>query len=198
MECQLCLQNKSLKNSHIIPKWCFRLFWDNGKCLITRYDENPSEEVVQGGLKEHLLCQECEALFSTWELHAKEKFFEQAQTARLGSEVAVIVSGLDYAKFKLFQLSVLWRAGVSTLPFFASVRLGQHQERLRNLLVSRNPGEQSDYGCIMTLFRFSEIEKAKPEHLILPPCPMNIDGFRMYRFVMAGAGWLYVVTSHNS
>jgi hypothetical protein len=45
----------------------------------------------------------------------------------------VHISGLNYEQFKLFQLSVLWRAGVSSHQFFDKVKLGQHAEELRLL-----------------------------------------------------------------
>jgi len=36
----------------------------------------------------------------------------------------IIIEGIDYAPFKLFLMSVLWRASVSTLEFFKLVSLG--------------------------------------------------------------------------
>jgi hypothetical protein len=56
------------------------------------------------------------------------------------------VTGLDYTQFKLFHLSILWRAGVSTLGPFAEFRLGPHQDRIRQLLLAGDPGEAHQYG----------------------------------------------------
>jgi len=57
--------------------------------------------------------------------------------------------GIDYKLFKLFQLSLLWRAGVSDRPIFKEVALGRHQEILRRMLLDDDPGESHKYGCIM-------------------------------------------------
>lgn len=61
----------------------------------------------------------------------------------------VFVSGLNYQLFKLFQLSVLRRAGVSSLQFFEKVQLGKHEEVLRKLLLACDPGSAERYGCLM-------------------------------------------------
>lgn len=39
----------------------------------------------------------------------------------------VHLTGLEYSPFKLFALSVLWRAGVSSLKDFEQVSLGPHE-----------------------------------------------------------------------
>ena len=56
----------------------------------------------------------------------------------------------DYAKLKLFFLSLLWRVGVAQGDFFRCVDLGPHELRLREMLQTRNPGEPGDYGCLVT------------------------------------------------
>ena len=52
---------------------------------------------------------------------------------------------VEYEPFKLFHLSVLFRASVSTLPTFADVSLGPHEERLRNLLLARRAGPEDQF-----------------------------------------------------
>jgi hypothetical protein len=52
----------------------------------------------------------------------------------------VVIRGLDYSTFKLFHLSVLWRASVSSGPDFASVRLGVHEERISGNAPLLRPG----------------------------------------------------------
>ena len=49
---------------------------------------------------------------------------------RRGTDVVHRVA-VDYAPFKMFHLSVLFRAGVSTLPHYAQVSLGSHEATLR-------------------------------------------------------------------
>ena len=58
----------------------------------------------------------------------------------------------DYAKLKLFFLSVLWRAGASSNQFFNRVDLGPHLDILKNLLLSADPGQPDEYAVILAVF----------------------------------------------
>ncbi len=52
----------------------------------------------------------------------------------------------DYATFKLFHLSVLFRASVSSLSTFQEVNLGAlHEERIRQMLLNEDPGKDWEY-----------------------------------------------------
>jgi len=59
------------------------------------------------------------------------------------------VSGIDYAPFKLFQLSTLWCAAVAKGEFFSRVALGPHGETVRQMLLGGDPGEPWQYGCLV-------------------------------------------------
>ena len=101
------------------------------------------------------------------------------------------VSGLNYAKLRLFQLSILWRAGVSSLPDFSQVKLGPHEEVLRRMLLAKNAGVPSEYGCIMHLVTHD----SKPfTALVVPPTWARLSGHRAYRFIFGGIGFVYAVT----
>jgi hypothetical protein len=95
----------------------------------------------QGGLKEKLLCDSCENIFSNLENYVKNMLYGGIELTfhKIGPRTWS-VGGLDYIKFKLFQLSVLWRASVSTQEFFKSVNLGQkHESQIRKMLLDQEP-----------------------------------------------------------
>ena len=96
---------------------------------------------------------------------------------------------------KLFQLSILWRASVSKLEIFGDVKLGPHEEYLRNMLINENPGKDYEYGCLQFAIFMEETKLA--DGLIMPPAIIRLDGFRLCRFTFGGLIWLYVVSSHN-
>jgi hypothetical protein len=103
-------------------------------------------------------------------------------------------SGIDYKMFKLFQLSILWRAGISDRPIFKAVDLGKHEDILRNMLLNDDPGESYKYGCIMfaTMHNENHIDS-----LILQPELTRVEGQIIYRFVFGGFWWLYFCSSHK-
>jgi hypothetical protein len=103
------------------------------------------------------------------------------------------VLGLDYAKLKLFELSILWRAGVSTLPFFSRVDLGVHEEVLRLQLYNPDPGPPDRFGAIM--FGLKVGETAQTLQVIAEPRPMRSFGLRAYNFTFGGFLWVFHVSS---
>lgn len=59
--------------------------------------------------------------------------------------------GLEYETMKLFQLSLLWRISVATIKPFSGVSVGQeHEERLRNILLTENAPAVEAYPCFIS------------------------------------------------
>jgi hypothetical protein len=56
---------------------------------------------------------------------------------------------VDYRCFKLFALSLLWRAGLARGEFFRDVYLGRRQERLRAHLAHDDPRNDDDYAIML-------------------------------------------------
>jgi hypothetical protein len=107
----------------------------------------------------------------------------------------LFIEGVDAPTFRLFQLSILWRASVSRLPFFERVSLGKHEERVRNLLLKGDPGDWAQYGCLMYGLRTPD---ASPTGIIIQPTRDRQFGHTAYRFVFGGFGWIYLVSSHTA
>lgn len=71
-KCALCSKEAELRESHIIPRFVFRWFTDTGGPVRTNRAPNLR---VQDTPKEHLLCSDCEELFSGWEKPFCEELF---------------------------------------------------------------------------------------------------------------------------
>ncbi len=100
---------------------------------------------------------------------------------------------LNYRLFKLFQLSLLWRAGVSQNKMFSQVDLGdKHEENIRCMLVDENPGKSSDYGCFITLFPNAK----KIDKIIWSPVQLRVFGHNGYKLMTGNLMWYFFVTSH--
>lgn len=158
-------------------------------------DENEQNKYLQKGLREYLLCEDCEQHLNEFEKYANRiMFYEPPKKVRQNSRIAII-EGIDYDKMKLFQLSILWRASISKLEPFKEVNLGPHQEILREMILNNNPGSYTDYGCLQTAVFMEENKLAKG--LLMGVDLIKIDGYRVYRFVFGGIIWLFYVSSHN-
>jgi hypothetical protein len=121
---------------------------------------------------------------------------EGRQLERMREVGANVICNIDYAKFKLFHLSVLWRASVCLHPVFHRVSLGPHAERIRSMLLAHDPGPASQYpitagviinddnGCICT-------------EVVTSPLSLKVSGHRGYTFVFCGCRWVYFASSHR-
>src|SRR5436190_22008413 len=104
--CALCLAAKSLRRSHIVPEFMHRAMYD-AKHRFFGLSSVPVKPIrlFQKGLREPLICAECEEQFSRYESYASRVFYgSDVNVASV--EVGMLLSGLDYSPLKLFLLSL--------------------------------------------------------------------------------------------
>ncbi len=119
------------------------------------------------GLKEHLLCAACELRFSVYENYARTAFYGSGPgpslaKGSLGVEIEPAPIGVaprgflgahraqfDFRLFKLFVLSLFWRASVAHGSFFHRVSLGPYEQRLAKLLLSENPEDENIFPFVV-------------------------------------------------
>lgn len=196
MPCRLCGKNKPLCDSHIVPEFLYKdLYNENHKMMGINGQGNKGWKPLQQGLYEKLLCESCEQFFND---EYEKPFLQQwTITSPLPDRMreGEVYAGLyDYPKFKLFHLSVLFRASVSSLPSFAAVRLGKHEERIREMLVTKNPGKVSDYP-IFGMAVINMRDEVQRRHMTSPES-QRFEGHIAYGQIYGGAMWWVSVSSH--
>ena len=72
-KCYLCNTETELCLSHIIPKFVYRWLIETSPGYMR--DSREPNRRVQDGVKEYLLCSDCEELFSSWEKQFAENIF---------------------------------------------------------------------------------------------------------------------------
>lgn len=102
----------------------------------------------------------------------------------------------DYPTFKLFHLSVLFRSSVSSLPTFQEVNLGSHEERIRQMLLSADPGYDWEYPILA--FAVLNGSSAVERRLISRPISGRYEGHIAYGQIYGGAMWWILVSSHRN
>ncbi|UCV27935.1 hypothetical protein [Ferribacterium limneticum] len=171
------------------------LYDDIHRFHVLHRAEGERNRYEQKGLRQKLLCDNCEQQIGRYERYVSHVFGGTIELEYETHGRLVIVKNIDYKAMRLFQLSVLWRAGISSLPFFSQVDLGRHQETLRQLIASENTGNEWQYGCMM----FSLLHDGKLQSdLIVEPTPSKVEGTRGYRFVFGGHLWFFFVANHRS
>jgi hypothetical protein len=181
---------RELCNSHIIPEFIYAPLYDEGgKMIGFRFgEEGTRSQLLQKGLREPLLCADCEQLLNhdyeqpsieLWRrLAAHEEGIAPNWTpfTTPSGDACVLVEKIDYASFKLFLLSILWRSSISTLPEFQAVQLGRYEEPIRRMLLERAPGTRYDFPCIIFLYK-------KPG-VIVRPIRQRVNGHLMYHLIL--------------
>lgn len=196
MICKLCKNERTLKKSHIIPEFFYKPLYDS----IHRFhglstDEKDKNSLIQKGIREKLLCAECEQKIGKWERYTSELFFGQSINLKKSiHDKTILFEGVDYSQFKLFQLSLIWRSSITTHHFFRNVNLGPHEEKIRWMIYNEDPGPYYKYGAFLVLLKD---ENQPLDSLIMQPDELKMDNFRVYRFVLGSALWFYVISNHN-
>jgi hypothetical protein len=207
--CKLCLQDKKLlKKSHIIPDFMYQDLYDDKHKMISfnpneyaagdGYIKNPSSGEYEG----NILCSDCDnRIIGGYETYAAKVLFggmdicdaPSVKTIKNGEQELTEYRQIDYKNFKLFLLSILWRAGISTRPLFNYIDLGPHSNILRKMIFEGEPGKIDDYPIfVMTFIN----DKEMPKDIIITPLKKRMaEGHIVYSFPIAGMIYCFYVNS---
>jgi hypothetical protein len=147
----------------------------------------------QKGLREELLCGDCEQQFGRYESYAAQFFYGGAKLSGGKEGKHFRIGGADYKRLKLFFLSLLWRFGITSVGALSGTDLGPHAEVLRNMLLAEDPGGGLVYPCLVTAVTW------KGSHipdLIVGPSTGKMEHHRIWQFVVAGFVFTFFVSSH--
>ena len=197
MWCRLCKEDRQLRESHIFPEWLYKpLYDDKHRFFVFSTDANKRRGTRPKGIYERLLCHECEQRFSKWEGYARDVFCRLPLKV-IEDKQAVVFSGLKYTPFKLFQMSLIWRASITSRPEAHRIDLGPHTERMRKMLFEERPGKVHEYGSVLML---PALCQKLMQQFVYPPesLPTKIDGHSAYRAVFGGLFWLFIVSNHSA
>jgi hypothetical protein len=196
--CRLCQFDRELRNSHIVPEFLYKeLYNDKNHMMGITGHGNLGWKPLQQGAKERLFCESCEQHFNK---HCEEPFLAQwvnaAPLPNPWNITDIHWTKFDYISFKLFHLSVLFRASVSSLPTFAAVSLGPHEERLRRILQANNPGPYWQYPIFGHAVVHQETKALVP--MVSQAVQSSFNGHRCYGMIYGGVQWWLCVSSHRN
>jgi hypothetical protein len=161
--CKYCGQLKTLVKSHIIP----RSLCDIGSFGI--YDDE-------------LFCKDCEDKFMIYDAYVFKLLNEQGSLRKTlrdeqGEVLGVYYDTYDYNKLKLFFMSVLLRAGLSSVFFFKHVKIGPYLGLLKEALDAGQAPAANDFAVFLAYY--GEIKKGP---VMFPPSQQKIGEIRFYHF----------------
>ena len=135
------------------------------------------------GVYDRIVCNDCENIWQEWDDYAQKLLAEEplnGQPRYHGSQkIAYVVKDFEYKKLKLFFISMIWRASVSSHQFFAKVSLGEFEEIAKKHIANGDPGHSGDFSVTL----------AKLDHPLakstLDPHEDKYSYVNYYRFYLA-------------
>lgn len=205
-DCKLCRQSRPLLRSHVLPEFLYK---DTGVydpkhrfVHVPKLGSSEKPKMEQQGFRERLLCKCCEGHLSKFENYAKQVVADMqvssvpTHTSNPTPADATVISGVDYTKFKLFLMSLVWRSGTAGGGMWEAVNLGPHEEKLRKMILAKDAGRPAEYGWLVV--RRSDVPQPFKKGLIAPTRLRSAGGHNCYFFVFAGMGWRVWVSGHTS
>jgi len=193
-ECRLCVQQRKLCRSHIIPEWAYRPVYDQDSRAIAINSEDRRQRKVQQGLREYLFCFDCEQFFKRIEEPFLRFWGVRSRFPETLSQPFVSIRGIDYENTKKFLLSVLWRAHVATNAVLSAVTLGPHADRIRSIL-RPDADEEVDDGYPIYGYALRDPDTGGlARRLVLTPAKTRTEGQWNYMVAFLGCAWKIFVS----
>ena len=198
--CRLCDAEKVLCKSHIIPKAIFRdAMSDDLNRGLNMYTEQRVETGKMAGEYEYLLCRDCEEIVGRYDDYGI-KFLRRSVGERLtmlnGETIPDdidLLSEVDLEKLRLFIISVLWRASVSSREFYSNVELGPHEIIAKRIIKKELVLTKDSFPFFIS--RYSGPSVAGK--VIINPVPTRINGLLFYNLNMKGFNVAVKVDQRN-
>ena len=189
--CQLCGEETKLVNSHVFPEFFLEDTYDESHRFIS-VTSHPLQKPrpLQRGYTERLLCSACDGQLGQYESYAA-RLLRRADTEAAAAQGGVELTGVDFTTFRLFGLSLLWRAHIARGHMFGAVNLGQHAESLGVMLENQDPGQPHQFGFALAKVVGLELHGT----MVIAPMAAKYKGHRAYRFMARGYDWAFVVSS---
>ena len=168
--CNYCTYDKELIKAHIYPKKLYNPMKDSfqdskpADRVPYAFSKDGSAKQWQNGIyDENILCGCCDKLLGYFDEHGQSvlKNIREAE----GDVITLKKEDFNYNTFKLFFLSILWRASISNLPFFDKIKLGHEEPLIKEMLIDNNSGNPDLYSVIIT--------KRKGEYRFIMEPPWN-------------------------
>ena len=185
MTCKLCGLNNKLIKAHIIPASFFRPLRSGQKPPLLIRAGDYVKRAPTGVYDKTILCENCEPKFGIWDDYAQNLLIQNFQNARIverdGDVYGYVFDGFDYDKLKLFFISILWRASISSLKFYNGVELNVFEDVAKDHIKNNNPGTIDDFSVMLA--HFDELDGQRS---ILNPQRTRIGNINFYLFYLTG------------
>ncbi len=207
--CRLCLKEGNLlTKSHIIPEFMYKSLYDQHHRMVKAIPREIAKgtgkaiSVHSGEYESGILCRHCDgSVIGGYERYSHSVLYggpfpedpTPANTNFAAPDGFTFsrCTKVNYTKFKLFLLSILWRASISKRQFFEDVHLGPYEEIIRRMLLDGDPKGPEDFPVILITWLN---DTALPKALIGPPSKATDQGGSHYIWPIGGVVYVFYVS----
>jgi len=197
--CRLCLLEKKLINAHIIPNFMYRGIKKKDYVSYNKDLETGKSWTLPKGTGEfdkNILCSDCDngIIEHKYEKYGKTVLFDDYNDTQ-NIENLTFYRNIDYSKLKLFLLSILWRASISSRPMFKGVKLGKKcEESLRRIIYEPIVPKEWEYAIMMFIDKSSDSQN----FIDMPRHFPNVMGLNGYIFIFDSVKYIFFLNSTES
>jgi hypothetical protein len=185
--CKFCGEAKKLIKAHIIPKGFY-----HGKRMISIGRDSPIRTPINNGEWDNsILCAKCDEEFGAYDDEAQSLFLKNISNYKLSKDgiTAYFIpeEAFNFDKLKLFFISLLWRAAMSTRRGYEHLN-GLDKRYISDAFnVLKNPELMDDNIFEVLTFKLKSGPNMPPlSKIIISPCPIEMAGIKYFRFVFSG------------
>lgn len=199
--CKLCGLEKKLIKAHIIPRQLYGPIREasNGESpRVYGVGTGKKSQQSQSGIYDtDILCGECDGnLIGPWDNYGQTLLLSSPSPENYivddaGKPAGYKIETFDYNQLKLFFMSILWRAAITSDSFFAQVQLGSWEDKLKKMILAQDPGSENDFSVV--LFKY----EGDGSEIMQNPTKQKQDGVNYYRFRFPKYGFLIKVDQRN-
>ncbi len=181
--CKLCGHTAQLVKSHVIPQ---ALHMDTlPEDGLKIYPANqPYGKKSPTGIYCPFVCHGCENSFGPYDDYGV-KFVRKYKDGETGKPLEGdsfehgFIADVDYARLKLWILSMLWRADACDHEFFDKIKLGeQWRKKLTASVRRQSPGSDDDFAVMASLFD----EDIFGSDMLQQPVRTRLEDRNFYKF----------------
>jgi len=171
MICKLCDRETKLIKAHIIPEKFFICLRSEKKApeLHSNVKNVYPKRIPIGIYDKNILCAACDNKIGVWDNYAQNlllgEFSEENAIHVNGEKVAYKIENYDFDKLKLFFLSIIWRASISSEPFYEKINLGPYQDVIKKMILNADPGAEDQYQVVLAKFSDPNIKSILDPHM---------------------------------
>lgn len=130
--CKLCNKYKKLIDAHIVPKWAFKKIRGMSHTLLSVSMGRNKRRPI-GFYDSGILCAACDNALGIYDSYGKEVLYNKEKE---GHGDMILIKNVDSDKFKLFILSVFWRASISSIQEMDDINLGPWEDIIKNKILN--------------------------------------------------------------